>query len=155
MRVRRFNRKLRHGNNPTGTRGPTPIVLRASNSDRERVAAMLRQHYSEGRLTLGEFEDRIEKTYGSRTVGELDELTRDLPAQATSKPAGPTSRRRAARNHVVTYLLVMLLLVAIWALSGAGYFWPLWPMLGWGIGVASDVLGVKKPSGSCSGRMGR
>jgi len=26
--------------------------------------------------------------------------------------------------------------VLIWALTGGGYFWPVWPALGWGIGVA-------------------
>ena len=29
----------------------------------------------------------------------------------------------------------MALLLAIWALTGAGYFWPVWPALGWGIGI--------------------
>jgi hypothetical protein len=29
-------------------------------------------------------------------------------------------------------MLVSLGLVAIWALSGAGYFWPVWPIMGWG-----------------------
>ncbi|MBA3437053.1 MAG: XRE family transcriptional regulator, partial [Thermoleophilaceae bacterium] len=29
----------------------------------------------------------------------------------------------------------MALLVAIWALTGEGYFWPVWPALGWGIGL--------------------
>jgi hypothetical protein len=33
---------------------------------------------------------------------------------------------------VRTYLAVMALLVAIWALAGAGYFWPVWPAVGWG-----------------------
>jgi hypothetical protein len=33
------------------------------------------------------------------------------------------------------YLSVMALLVAIWALTGAGYFWPVWPALGWGAGL--------------------
>ena len=23
--------------------------------------------------------------------------------------------------------------VAIWALTGMGYFWPVWPILGWGV----------------------
>ena len=33
--------------------------------------------------------------------------------------------------------MVMALLVAIWALTGMGYFWPIWPALGWGIGIVS------------------
>jgi hypothetical protein len=36
---------------------------------------------------------------------------------------------------VRTFLVVMVLLVAIWAVTGAGHPWPLWPMLGWGFFV--------------------
>jgi len=39
--------------------------------------------------------------------------------------------------HLTAYLLVNLLLVGIWAASGGGYFWPVWPILGWGIGLAA------------------
>ena len=40
------------------------------------------------------------------------------------------------RTHVVTYVVVNAFLVAIWAItSGGGYFWPAWPMFGWGIGL--------------------
>jgi len=44
--------------------------------------------------------------------------------------------KRDFRNHLATYLIVNSLLVAIWATTGAGYFWPIWPILGWGIGLA-------------------
>ncbi len=44
--------------------------------------------------------------------------------------------KRDFRNHVAVYLIVNAMLVVIWALSGQGYFWPVWPMLGWGIGLA-------------------
>lgn len=51
-------------------------------------------------------------------------------------------RRRGFWRHLATYTLVNLLLVGIWAGSGAGYFWPVWPMLGWGFGVAAEALRV-------------
>jgi hypothetical protein len=35
----------------------------------------------------------------------------------------------------------MALLLGIWALTGMGYFWPIWPMMGWGIGLAADLAG--------------
>ena len=44
--------------------------------------------------------------------------------------------KRDFRNHVAVYVVVNLMLVAIWALSGQGYFWPVWPILGWGVGLA-------------------
>jgi hypothetical protein len=44
--------------------------------------------------------------------------------------------KRGFRVHVAIYLVVNTLLVVVWALSGAAYFWPGWAMLGWGIGLA-------------------
>jgi hypothetical protein len=55
--------------------------IRASDDDRERVVAVLREAYSEGRLTLDEFEDRTSAAYAARTWGELRELTVDLPSR--------------------------------------------------------------------------
>ena len=37
---------------------------------------------------------------------------------------------------VLAYLSVNVMLVGIWAATGAGFFWPVFPILGWGIGVA-------------------
>ena len=43
--------------------------------------------------------------------------------------------KRDYRTHVLVYVVVNAMLVAIWALTGQGYFWPVWPILGWGIGL--------------------
>ena len=34
------------------------------------------------------------------------------------------------------------LLIIIWAMTSGEYFWPVWPMLGWGIGVAAHAASV-------------
>ncbi len=47
--------------------------------------------------------------------------------------------KRDFKSHVATYLIVNALLVVIWAVSGQGYFWPIWPILGWGIGLALNA----------------
>jgi hypothetical protein len=39
------------------------------------------------------------------------------------------------RPELVAFLAVNLVLIAIWAATGAGYFWPIWPLLGWGLGL--------------------
>jgi len=39
--------------------------------------------------------------------------------------------KRAFGVHATIYVAVNLLLIAVWAL-GRGYFWPIWPILGWG-----------------------
>jgi vacuolar-type H+-ATPase subunit I/STV1 len=37
--------------------------------------------------------------------------------------------------HLLAYLFVNGMLIAIWAMTGSGFFWPIFPMLGWGIGI--------------------
>ena len=44
--------------------------------------------------------------------------------------------------HVIAYVLVNLFLVGIWAVTGAGFFWPVFPILGWGIGLVLHGLKV-------------
>lgn len=39
------------------------------------------------------------------------------------------------RTHVAVYVIVNAMLVVIWLMSGQGYFWPVWPILGWGVGL--------------------
>jgi hypothetical protein len=46
--------------------------------------------------------------------------------------------KRAFRAHGFIYVAVNVLLVVIWAITSPGaYFWPVWPILGWGIGLAA------------------
>jgi hypothetical protein len=56
-------------------------MIRASDRDRDAVAATLRDAYAAGRLTLTELTERVDQTFASRTWGELRALTRDLPEQ--------------------------------------------------------------------------
>ncbi|ANP55339.1 hypothetical protein J2Z21_007437 [Streptomyces griseochromogenes] len=60
--------------------------LRASDADRERVAEVLRDALAEGRLDMGEFEERLEAAYKARTYAELAPITRDLPASGAVAP---------------------------------------------------------------------
>jgi hypothetical protein len=72
---------------------------------------------------------------GARTDQELRKL-----ALARLK------KKRDFVNHVVVYLTVNVLLIVIWALTGAGFFWPGFVIAGWGIGLAAnawDVYGRK------------
>ena len=123
--------------------------LRASDQDRERAAALLREHFGAGRLSDEDLNERVEAVYGARTMSELETLTADLPQPR--EPGRPEHRRRSGletsvRIHFTTYLLVNLMLIGIWAASGGGYFWPIWPILGWGIGVgchAAPLLALR------------
>ena len=54
--------------------------------------------------------------------------------------------RIRARQHFYTHLVLFLAMgvffVALWARSGAPNFWPIWPMLGWGVGLAFHAMNV-------------
>jgi hypothetical protein len=66
---------------------PKHLELRASDADRERVAKVLHDAMAEGRLTLAELDERLQAVYQSKTLGDLEPLTADLPGVAHS-PAG-------------------------------------------------------------------
>ena len=55
---------------------------------------------------------------------------------------GRLKARRDFRNHVAIYVLVNAGLILIWALSGVGYFWPIWSIAGWGVGLAFNAYAV-------------
>lgn len=43
--------------------------------------------------------------------------------------------KREFRTHAVVFVAVNLMLVVIWAATGGGYFWPIWAIGGWGVGL--------------------
>jgi len=45
-------------------------------------------------------------------------------------------------SHLTIYILVNLMLIAIWYFTGAQYFWPGWVLLFWGIGLAINGITV-------------
>ncbi|MFF1707346.1 DUF1707 domain-containing protein [Streptomyces sp. NPDC058252] len=66
---------------PTATTtAAAPTELRASDADRDRIADILREALAEGRLTAEEHAERVEGVLATKTVGELDQFVRDLPA---------------------------------------------------------------------------
>ena len=109
--------------------------VRASDAERERTIGHLRTQAGEGRLSVEELDTRIEQAYAATTRRDLAALTADLPRPRRPRP----DARAEFREHLRTYLSVMALLVVIWALTGMGYFWPVWPALGWGIGIVSHA----------------
>ena len=44
--------------------------------------------------------------------------------------------------HAVLYVVVNVMLVGIWAFAGRGEFWPIFPIAGWGIGLAAHAWSV-------------
>jgi hypothetical protein len=71
--------------------------LRVSDADREATVVRLREAGGEGRLTLEELADRVERADAARTRGDLDALTADLPAASPSASLAPAAPRKERR----------------------------------------------------------
>jgi hypothetical protein len=94
---------------PLPERSTSAPALRASDADRERVVALLRDSGADGRLTLGELTERIDRAYLAKTLADLDELTGDLVAGGASalpdaRPAAGSGEPRKARNWAVAVM---------------------------------------------------
>lgn len=104
---------------------PDRRILRASDADRERAVDFLRRHAAEGRLDVDELGDRVGKALSAKTLGELDDLTYDLPVElpAAPVPAAPPPRRAVgalvAARLAIVYLTVF---VALGVAHGARVF---------------------------------
>jgi hypothetical protein len=76
---------------------PVAPGVRASNADRDRVAAALQAAFAEGRLTMPELEERLTAAYAAGTDAELATIMRDLraspPQPGDWAGAAPTSIR--------------------------------------------------------------
>jgi hypothetical protein len=57
-----------------------------------------------------------------------------------AEPVVAPPRRKRVDSELRAWVSTSVLLVAIWALTGMGYFWPVWPILGWGVFVAGPIL---------------
>ena len=67
----------------------TGFNVRVGDADREAIAAQLREHYADGRLTLEELNERLDQTFAAKTKADLNTVMRDLP-QAAGMPYGGT-----------------------------------------------------------------
>jgi hypothetical protein len=97
----------------------TDRPIRASDQERESVVDVLRDAYTDGRLTLDEFSERTAAAYAARTRGELQDLTGDLPVQPVFGAGLPRPRpvaqltpsaaqRRPRRDRPLGRLLPMV-----------------------------------------------
>lgn len=78
--------------------------LRIGNAEREAAATHLREHYAQGRLSLEEFNQRLDAVFAATTQRQLAALTADLPPAAGASAALPATaagdgRERARQEH--------------------------------------------------------
>jgi hypothetical protein len=104
--------------------------VRASDADREAIADRLRQHHTDGRLDQDEFQERLEKCFAAKTVGELADLTRDLPTEQSLHTSGGRTGFGLVRClRMLPILPIILAIIAIHLVLGvAGGLWILIPL---------------------------
>jgi hypothetical protein len=110
--------------------------VRASDTERERVARLVGEAAGEGRLTIEEADDRLERVYATRFRHELAGLVADLPA---GRPQAPRPVRGAdrfparLRVHAAVAVVLSVVLILRWTAMDVPFFWPAGPMfLLWG-----------------------
>ncbi|MEU8607112.1 DUF1707 domain-containing protein [Actinoplanes sp. NPDC048791] len=133
-------------------------TLRAADADRHKIADQLKTALDEGRLSLGEYDDRVRQAYAARTYAELLIIVADLPRPGVS--AAEVSARKAAEVRRAERKLPMALLV-LWTIWGAvtavnlmvwflvavtvdGYVypWPIWLLVP-GAALGATTVGVQ------------
>lgn len=77
----------------TEDRLPQRPELRVSHADRDRVAEQLQVAAGDGRLTMDELDERLERALNARTGSELEVLVRDLPAAASAGGLAPAEAK--------------------------------------------------------------
>jgi hypothetical protein len=133
-------------------------TMRAADSDRHQVAEQLKAALDEGRLSLGEYDERVREAYAARTYAELLVLTNDLPRAGMS--AADVNAQRAAELKREARRMPMALMV-LWTIWGAVtavnvmvwfivaattgfdlYLWPVWLLVP-GAALAAVTVGVQ------------
>ncbi|UGT69349.1 DUF1707 domain-containing protein [Nocardia gipuzkoensis] len=124
--------------------------VRASDADREKIVDQLRLAMNEGRLTLPEFDERLQQVYAAKTYGELTPLLSDLPAQRQSRRARAEGIPQWITIMWTPWVFVNALCVAIYLATGAGYFWPFWVAVPWGLALLiPTTIGITTRKKSC------
>ena len=144
---------------------PTTVpALRIGDADREDVVTALGRHLSVGRLTLPEFESRLDTVYAATTRAELDTVLADLPAEARPSPPRPPIlflreawAPWASRAWWMPWTLTGAVCLLIWVATSAAqghpdYFWPIWVIGPWGAMLLAHtaIAGTRPRRGSTS-----
>jgi hypothetical protein len=104
--------------------------VRASDVERERIAKLVSEAAGEGRLSIAEADERLERIYTTKFRHELAAFVSDLPAE--NKPDAPARRLdrfpTRLRVHAAVAVVVSVLLILRWAAMDVPFFWPAGPM---------------------------
>jgi uncharacterized protein DUF1707 len=114
--------------------------IRASDKERDAVVQHLQGAYTEGRLDVSEYQERLDAAIRARTRGELAPLTADLPPptpESRSTELAPARKRKEEWfDQWRDWLWVATVLNGIWLVTSIAsgelrFYWPLFPLGIW------------------------
>ena len=106
--------------------------LRIGDAEREAAAVLLREHYAQGRLTLEEFNQRLDATFAATTQRQLGQISRDLPhagltgamrpqpapaSQHQDQRQGYSRRRYRSAPRFLRLVPIMVAVATLWLLT--------------------------------------
>jgi hypothetical protein len=144
--------------------------VRVSSAERDEVASALARHYADGRLTLGEYEERVATALEARTGADLDAVLTDLPAsprpsaRAAARPSrpgpspsgpplrsprpvhgpGPFTHAGVGPGPSVVRIAAIALVVTLAFATSMWALWLLWPVLAFTGGGACGRHGAPR-----------
>jgi GntR family transcriptional regulator len=83
-----IDKEINAGPGRPGSVSPPGFNVRVGDADRDAIAAQLRDHYADGRLTLDELTERLDQAFTAKTGADLDGVLRDLPHVARPGAGG-------------------------------------------------------------------
>ena len=113
----RYEHRRRPARHSTTDPISTPANVRVSDAERNRVIEALKQHAAEGRLTLEEFEARVDEALAARTGADLRPVLRELPVPEPE----PVRRRAGAPLAVPAMGLPVIAMVVVFISLVAGH----------------------------------
>lgn len=130
----------------------TPTL--AGTRDREKTADLLGQALAQGYLQVDEYDQRLQTAFQTQTAEELRAVLAGLPLDRIRRhdprrrAARIAAARRGVRAHLGAYLAMVVIVLTVWAAvamtTDATYFWPIWPILGAGIGLVSHAMSIPR-----------
>jgi hypothetical protein len=145
--------------------------MRASDHDRQQVVDVLRAGLEDGRLTMEEYTERMERAYQAVTYADLAPLSADLPAAPEPGAAAPRPAAAGPREALgglpaplrvlwAIWLSVVLVNVVVWALvcvttASLIYPWPLWVAGPYGAVLLAVSAAVRCPGARAGARSAR
>lgn len=121
--------------------------VRASDAERSSTVEWLKLAHEEGRLSLVEYDERLQQAYAAVVRADLDKLTVDLPRiDRSDLPAVRADRETEAKQEAKaewyqewrSWAGTSVLLIGVWGIIclAAGeltFFWPMFPVGIWGL----------------------